>query len=162
MTKYEEIIENIKRLDENRAEMMEEEIDIMIHKLKFLPTDSFPNVVILVQNNIFEPLYNPTLEEKIKIAGGTLIKSISQDPQVIIIIQQTEDLYQILPSYLTELKNQKTRAILENKVFIINKETFHKEDEQYLQDVEILAEIIQPKYFHFGHDGQEWVKFNLQ
>lgn len=162
MTKYEEIIENIKRLDENRAEMMEEEIDIMIHKLKFLPTDSFPNVAILVQNNNFEPLDHPTLEEKVKIAGGTLVKSLNKDPQVIIIIQQTEDLYQILPSYLAELKNKKTRAILENKVFIIHNNTFNKEDEYYLQDVEILAEIIQPKYFHFGHDGQEWVRFNLQ
>lgn len=161
MTKYEELIANLRSFSPEKAEIMEEEIDVIIHKLKFLPADSFPNVAILDQKDNFAPIHHPVLAEKVKLAGGNLSANLAEDPQVIIVIQSNSDLYTVLPSYLADLKAQKTRALLENKVFIIQNNDFQNQDEEYVRDTEILAEIIQPKYFFFGHDGEDWVKFDF-
>lgn len=161
MTKYEAIIANLRSLNPTQAESMEEEIDIIIHKLKFLPQDSFPAVAILNQKNNFTPIYHSLLAEKVKLAGGSLVVSLEENPQVIIIIQDSNDLYQVLPAYLLELKSQKIRALIENKVYIIQGDDFSDLDENYVRDTEILAEIIQSKYFFYGRDGNDWVKFNL-
>ncbi|MCI0920159.1 ABC transporter substrate-binding protein [Sphingobacterium rhinopitheci] len=161
MTKYEEIIANLRSLNPNQAEQMEEEIDIIIHKLKFLPKDSFPTVVILNQKNNFTPVYNSLLAEKVKIAGGNLTDNMEDNPQVIIIIQDSNTLYQVLPTYLSELKSQKIRALIENKIYIIQGNDFSDLAENYVRDTEILAEIIQSKYFFYGRDGEDWVKFDL-
>lgn len=162
MTKYEEIIENIKRVDAEQAEEMEEKIDVLLHKLKFLPADSFPNVVILNQSNNFNPLFDPILVEKVKIAGGTLNAALDPNTQIIIFLQQDESLYNDLPATLINLKQQKIRALIENKVFILQNSSFQNEDDEYIRNVETLAEIIQPKYFYFGHEGLTWFKFETQ
>lgn len=162
MTKYEEIIAKLRSLDSTQAELMEEEIDIIIHKLKFLPADSLPIVAILDQNNSFEPLHNELLAEKVKVAGGNLAESLAENPQVLLIMQRSDSLYQVLPSYLSDMKSQKLRALLENKVYIIqDNNSFQDNDANYVQDTQILAEIIQSKYFVFGGDGKDWVKFDL-
>lgn len=161
MTKYEEIIANWKNSNPAQAELMEEEIDLIIHKLKFLPQDSLPIVAILDQKDNFKPIYNELLAEKVKIAGGVLADNIEQNPQVIIIIQESNELYQVLPSYLSDLKSQKVRALIENKVYIIQGDNFEDIDETYVRDAEVLAEILQPKYFFYGRDGEDWVKFDL-
>jgi len=80
---------------------------------------------------------------------------------VLLILQESNELYQVLPTILAEFKANKMRALLENKVFIIQGNAFNANDETYVQDVQILAEVIQPKYFVFGGDGQHWVKFDL-
>jgi len=161
MTKYEEIIGKLKSSNSTQAELMEEEIDIIIHKLKFLPADSLPTVAILDQKNNFDLLNTAVLAEKVKIAGGVLAANMDENPQVLLILQHTDELYQVLPTILTEFKNKKIRALLENKVFIIQDNEFQDNDETYVQDVQILAEVIQPKYFVFGGDGKDWVKFDL-
>lgn len=161
MTKYEEIIAHLKDVNPAAAEIMEDEFDIIIHKLKFLPKDNFPIVTILGEENDFQPIYNSLLAEKISIAGGVLSNTLNDNPQVIIIMQQSDNLYTVLPPFLSNLKTQKIRALIENKVFIIQHESLSDNDEKYTNDLEILSEILQPKYFVYGHDGEEWVKFDL-
>lgn len=161
MTKHEEIIAQLHTTHPSQAEVFQEEIDIIIHKLKFLPQDSFPTVAILDQSNDFQFMYSDILAEKVQLAGGVLAKDMQEDPQVIIVVQKSSELYTILPSYLAQLKNQKVRALLENKIHILQSESFADKDEQYLRDVEILAEIIQPKYFVYGREGEDWVKFDF-
>lgn len=161
MTKYEEIIAHLKDVNPAAAEIMEDEVDIIIHKLKFLPKDNFPIVTILGEENDFQPIYNSLLAEKISIAGGVLSNTLNDNPQVIIIMQQSDNLYTVLPPFLSNLKTQKIRALIENKVFIIQHESLSDNDEKYTNDLEILSEILQPKYFVYGHDGEEWVKFDL-
>jgi len=161
MTKYEEIIAHLKDVNPAAAEIMEDEVDIIIHKLKFLPKDNFPIVTILEEENDFQPIYNSLLVEKVSIAGGVLSNTLNDNPQVIIIMQQSDNLYTVLPPFLSNLKTQKIRALIENKVFIIQHESLSDNDEKYTNDLEILSEILQPKYFVYGHDGEEWVKFDL-
>ncbi len=161
MTKYEQIITELKNINKEQAEYMEEEIEIIIHKLKYLPKDNFPTVAIFSQKNNFSIVYDSLLAEKVKLAGGILAQNVEENPEIILIIQDDESLYQTLPTYLSELKKQKTRALIENKVFIIQGGAFSVTDSNYLRDTEVLAEIIQPKYFVYGRNGEDWVKFEL-
>lgn len=162
MTKLNEIISSLKETNIDQAEIMEEKIDIIIHKLKFLKDDSLPLVAIYSCKNNFELRYNSLLAEKVKIAGGHLSKHSEEDPQIIILDQDTSELYQTLPSYIEKLKTKKVRALLENKIFITKNYVFQDNDSTYIQDVELLAEIIHPKYFVFGREGQDWTQFDIR
>lgn len=69
MTYYEELLGYLKSEDREKAGFLEEEINIMIHKLKFLPTESFPGVIILSQKNNFKAVTSESLREKVTLAG---------------------------------------------------------------------------------------------
>jgi iron complex transport system substrate-binding protein len=73
MQYYEQLLANLQVESPQQAELMEEEINIMIHKLKFLPSENFPTVSILQQESDFAPIYSDELHNKIKIAGANLI-----------------------------------------------------------------------------------------
>ena len=158
MTKYKEIIATLKQQDDILAEHWEEEIDTIIHKLKFLTPDAIPSVCIVDQNN-FQAIYSEELQEKVKVAGGTLANNLHADVAVLIIIQRDESLYSIIPTFINLQAGSK--AVANNNIYIIQTHQFNESEENYLQDVEILAEIIQPKYFIFGRNGSDWIKFDL-
>lgn len=162
MTKYEELIQELKNIDLNKAEYMEEEIDIIIHKLKFLPSENLPKAIVLEQSNDFLPLQSSVVDEKIKIAGGKPLTDMMENPDSILIIQNDDSLYSHLPSILNSPAIANSSAVSNNNIYIIQNANFNQTDEQYLKDTEILAEILQPKYFFFGHDGKDWVKFDIQ
>lgn len=161
MTKYEELIDALKQDRPQDAERLEEEIDIIIHKLKFLPVENFPNTVVLSQSSNFEVSGSTELAEKVKIAGGSLMGDNSINPDVIVIIQDDESLYSELPILLSQPHFQKSKAAATNRIYIVHDADFGMNDTQYLSDIEILAEILQPKYFFYGHEGEDWVKFDL-
>lgn len=160
MTKYLEIITSLKEVDVSKSEFMEEEIDIMIHKLKFLSQDNLPKTIILDQDNNYLPVISSILEEKVKIAGGRSISDLNQNPDCMIIIQRNDNLYSQLPELIQNQHISESSAFKNNNIFIIQKTNFNTSDQEYLQDTEILAEIIQPKYFVFGHQDIHWVKFD--
>lgn len=161
MLVLEDLLNNWKQNAVEKAEYLEEEINILIHKLKFLPQESLPTVLILDQRNGFDPLGDTVLEEKVKIAGGVLTTDLTSNPHIILIKQEDESLYSTLPLLLHQKEIQDTNAYKHNSIFIIQNHTFHTMQEQYLEDVEILAETLQPKYFFYGRDGQDWVKFDV-
>lgn len=162
MTKYQEIIANLKVVDSSQAERMEEEIDIMLHKLKFLPRENFPKTVLLDQSSAFNPIISRLLEEKVKISGGQYITDLKDNPQVIILIQETENLYAEISSLLQEELIKSSDAYTNNRIYIIHNKTFNQDDSSYLQDLEILSEIIHPKFFYFDRNGKDWVQFDMQ
>ncbi|MBL1410009.1 hypothetical protein [Sphingobacterium faecale] len=159
MTKYKEIIATLRQKDNALAEHWEEEIDTIIHKLKFLTADAIPSVCIIDQNNNFQINQSSLLQEKVKIAGGTLVDHFQEDIAIFIIIQRDESLYGVIPDFINLQSG--TKAIKNNNIYIIQTEQFDIQEDNYLQDVEILAEIIQPKYFIFGHNDTNWIKFDL-
>ncbi len=162
MTKYQEIISTLQNIDAAKAEYLGEEIDIILHKLKFLTEDSFPKAIVLDQEQDFLPLESPILAEKIKIAGGRFITNLAENPDCILIIQRSENLYSQFPSLLNDIAVSNSNAFQNNNIFIIQDSNFNQLDENYLKDTEVLAEIFQPKYFVYGHDGSAWVKFEVQ
>ena len=161
MTRYQELINHLRVEDVEKAEFLQDEIDIIIHKLKFLPRDNFPKTIVLDQANAFEPIFNDLLAEKINIAGGRLITSFEDGVELIIIKQSDDALYSELPALLSTETIRNSFAIKADKVFIIQDAAFNSSDETYLADLEMLAEILQPKYFVYGRDGQDWVKFSI-
>ena len=162
MTKHQEIIAQLRFSNPPQAEFMEEEIDIMIHKLKFLSSDNFPKTLILNQANEYEALFDSVLQEKIQIAGGQLINDIALSPDCLIFIQTNDSLYSDLPQLINDNTLSQSGAIKNNNVYVIPSTNFNQLDENYLLETEILAEIQQPKYFFFGKEGEGWLKFNLQ
>lgn len=162
MTKYQELITSLKNSNAAKAEYLEEEIDIIIHKLKFLTEDNLPKAIALNHETGFRPLESSILAEKIKIAGGRYIDNLSDNPDCILLLQRSENLYSQLPSFLNNPAITSSSAFQNNNVYILQEETFNQSDENYLHDTEVLAEILQPKYFIYGHDGSAWVKFDVQ
>jgi hypothetical protein len=162
MTNFQEIISSLKHTDPSKAEYLEEEIDIITHKLKFLTEDNFPKTIVLDQERNFAPIVSPVLAEKIKIAGGKYSTSLDEDPDCIIFLQSNEGLYGQLAEILNSDQVKASGAFNNNNIYIIQESSFNTEDEDYLKDTEILAEILQPKYFVYGHDGTAWVKFDIQ
>jgi len=158
MTKYKEIIATLKQQDDVLAEHWEEEIDTIIHKLKFLTPDAIPSVCIVDQNN-FQVIHSDELQEKVKIAGGTLAEKLHSDIAIFIILQRDESLYSLIPTFINSQADSK--AVANNNIYIVQTDHFNEDEATYLQDVEILAEIIQPKYFIFGRNGSDWIKFDL-
>ena len=162
MTKYQEIISQLKDIEPAKAEYLEEEIDIMLHKLKFLAEDNFPKTILLAQKDNFTAAESATLAEKIRIAGGRYISNLADNPDCIIILQENESLYGQLFEILNNDLVKHSGAYQNNNIYIIQDSSFNSSDSNYLKDTEILAEILQPKYFIYGHDGNAWVKFEVQ
>jgi iron complex transport system substrate-binding protein len=55
-----------------------------------------------------------------------------------------------------------SKAIELDQVFIMTSEQFAQiPGYNYLSELESLAEILQPKYFVYGHEGNVWLQFQL-
>src|SRR5690606_14865964 len=138
MTKYQEIIADLKVVDSSQAERMEEEIDIMLHKLKFLSRENFPKTVLLNQSSAFNPIVSRLLEENVQISGCQYITDLKYNPQVIIHIKEKENLYAEISCLLQEELIKSSYAYTYNLIYIIHNKTFNQYDASYRQDLEIL------------------------
>lgn len=158
---YTTLLKNIQQTQPNLAEHLDEEINILIHKLKFIPEDQRPLVLILAQQTDFQPLFNERLVDSIAIAGGKLLTEKYDNPSLLFIIQENDRLYTEVPALLLDEILRRTDAIQSNNVYIIQKRNFGMESTDFLHDIEICAEIVQPKYFIFGRKGKDWVQFDI-
>jgi len=155
-------------------EDLNERVDIIRHKLKY--TDNKPTVACV---EWLDPLMvsGNWVPELITIAGGTPVLADAgkhspyinwddiraQDPDILIImpcgfpIERTLkeiDLLLQLPGF-EELKAVKT-----NRVYIADgNQYFNRPGPRIVDSIEILAEIIHPKQFIFGYEGNGWIKF---
>ena len=159
---YKQLLQDLQLADSEKAERLEEEVDILIHKLKFIAEDQRPTVLILNQHQQFAVSYSSAVADAVSIAGGSLLEHITDNPSILIIQQQDGSLYSALPELLQSPALSRSSAVLNNKVFIIQNQDFNAQtSDAFLVDVETLAEIIQPKYFIYGRNGISWVKFDI-
>jgi iron complex transport system substrate-binding protein len=146
-------------------EELQERIDIIQHKLKFVKQRP---VVACVEG--LDPFAIwPDDNGSIKIAGGETINTQAswsalqqQNPDIIILMlkeysleESTGNIEQVLqlPGF-TDLK-----AIKNNRFYIADSK--YISNKNIVDSVEILAEIINPKQFIFGYEGDGWIKFEL-
>jgi len=167
---------NVKAEGELLLERLEERIDIIRHKLKFI-TDK-PTVACI---EWIEPLMlaGNWTPELVDIAGGRSILTENgkhspfvdwddirlQDPDVIVVmpcgfsIERTMKEMNILlalPGF-DELK-----AVKSNRLYIADgNQYFNRSGPRIVDSIEILAEIINPKQFIFGYEGEGWIKFSV-
>lgn len=158
---YITLLQHTQQTEPNLAEHLEEEVNILIHKLRFIPEEQRPSTLILTQQSGFKPLFNEQLADSIAIAGGKLLVEKYDNPSHLFIIQDNEKLYTDLPGLLQDEILCRTGAILSNNVYIIQKRNFGMERTDFLHDIEICAEIVQPKYFIYGRKGTDWVPFDI-
>lgn len=158
------------------VEELQERVNIVRHKLKFM--ENKPTIACI---EWIEPLMiaGNWVPELVNIAGGVAILAEArkgsryvkweeiqqQDPEVIIVtpcgfsiertIKQIDILLQ-LPG-LSEL-----RAIKNDCFYIADgNRYFNRPGPRIVDSIEILAEIIHPKQFIFGYQGDGWIKFSL-
>jgi iron complex transport system substrate-binding protein len=154
-------------------EQLQDRIDIIRHKLKFV--DNRPSVTCIES---LEPLMTAgnLIPEMVEIAGGKNISSGGpqsinwediqlHDPDIVVVmptafsIEQTmKEIHLLINrpgfSYLKAAKN--------NQVYIADDNKYSSNSAEGIVDsIEILAEIIQPKFFSFGYEGDGWIKFSV-
>lgn len=143
-------------------EILDDEVHIIIHKLKFITASDRPKVVVLDGLNPTVINTSNYLQECLTIAGGIPTNNIAEADKVIIINDEELTIAQI-PNLLSDSNWYDTNAIKLNQVFLINKEKFGKiPGKNYCLELETLAEILQPKYFFYGLEGTTWIQFQLQ
>ena len=142
------------------AEELQERIDLIKHKLKFI--EQKPTVACITNLDMFS-LADNSIAELLNIAGGAS-ESQFNDPDIIIVMpvgyaisqtmQQMDRLLQ-LPNF-NELKAAKN-----NRVYIADGNFDITDTDQLVTLTEVLGEIINPKQFIFGYEGEKWIKFGL-
>ncbi|MDB5017793.1 MAG: corrinoid transporter substrate-binding protein [Mucilaginibacter sp.] len=157
-------------------EALHERVDIIRHKLKFIENKPTVACIEWLQPLMLSGNWMPEL---VKIAGGTSIL-VEQgkhspyiqwddiriaDPEIIILmpcgfaIERTlkeMDIMLELPGF-AEMK-----AVKNNQVYIADgNQYFNRPGPRIVDSIEILAEIIYPKQFIFGYEGNGWIKFSL-
>lgn len=157
-------------------ESLHERVDIIKHKLKFI--DKKPTVACI---EWLEPLMvsGNWIPDLVTIAGGQPVLAEAekhspyvdwndirlQDPEIIVImpcgfsIERTLkeiDILLQLPGF------DQLQAVKNNQVYIADgNQYFNRPGPRIVDSIEILAEIINPKQFIFGFEGNGWIRFAL-
>jgi len=157
-------------------ESLNERVDLIRHKLKFIADK--PAVACI---EWLEPLMvsGNWMPELVDIAGGRSILAENgkhspyvnweavqaADPDIIIVMPcgfgidrtlKEVGVLLALPGF-TELK-----AVKNNRLYIADgNQYFNRSGPRIVDSVEILAEIINPKQFVFGYEGNGWMKFEV-
>jgi iron complex transport system substrate-binding protein len=167
---------NVTPKGDQLIEDLQERVNIVRHKLKFV--ENKPTVACI---EWLEPMMvsGNWMPELVDIAGATSILAEAgkhspfiqwtdiqlQDPEVIIVmpcgfsIERTLkeiDLLLELPGF-AELK-----AVKNDRLYIADgNQYFNRPGPRIVDSIEILAEIIHPKQFIFGYEGDGWIRFSL-
>lgn len=155
-------------------EDLEERVDIVKHKLKFFPDK--PKVAMIEWLSPMMVAGN-WIPELVEIAGGKSVLAengkhspfvnweqiYDENPEIILIAPcgfsigrtlQEIDLLLNLPGW------RDLQAVKNNRVYIADGNAyFNRSGPRIVDSIEILAEIITPKYFAFGYEGEAWIKF---
>lgn len=181
----EDIFNNIREVAESLSviekgdkliEDLNERVNIVRHKLKFI--DNKPTVACI---EWIEPMMvsGNWVPELVDIAGGISLLAEAgqhspfiqwvdiqlQDPEIIVVmpcgfsIERTLreiDILLQLPGF-SELK-----AVKNNRLYIADgNQYFNRPGPRIVDSIEILAEVIHPKQFIFGYEGNGWIRFSL-
>lgn len=149
------------------TEEQQERLDIITHKLKF--TEQKPTVAVIKS---LDPVVLAAVEvvDLVSIAGGTLIEGDEQtllalNPDVIILMPEGMPMAETMTNVTTLLQLPgftDLKALKNNRLYIIDGDILAGESaENTVETVELLAEIIYPKQFIFGHEGNGWIKFTV-
>ncbi|QTE35030.1 cobalamin-binding protein [Mucilaginibacter gossypii] len=157
-------------------ESLQERVDIIKHKLKFI--DSKPTVAciewlepVMISGNWVPGLVN--------IAGGTPVLAqdgkhspyiewdeiLQQDPEIIVVMPcgfSIERTMREINLLLDRPGFASLKAVKNDRFYIADgNQYFNRPSPRIVDSIEILAEIIRPKQFIFGYEGEGWIKFSL-
>ena len=157
-------------------ERAEERINIVRHKLKFLLEKPKVACIEWLAPLMIAGNWTPEL---IQIAGGDPVLAVNGkhspfvdfsdiqkvDPDIIILMpcgfSIPRTIHEI--NLLLELPGwQDLKAVKNNRIYIADgNQYFNRSGPRLTDSIEILAEIINPKQFVFGYEGEGWLRFNV-
>jgi iron complex transport system substrate-binding protein len=157
-------------------EELQDRVDIIRHKLRFI--EKKPTVACI---EWLDPLMTSGnwVPELVTIAGGTSVLSEAgkhspyvdwedlreQDPEVIVVMACGFSVERTLKEIgtLLQLPGFDDLQAIKNKRFYIadGNQYFNRPGPRIVDSIEILAEIINPKQFIFGYEGEGWIKFEV-
>jgi len=148
---------------------LEERINIIIHKLKFISEDQKPAVLVMTSVNPPEYEMNDRLHNILRMAGARVYDTQTSNggevfnPDLIIILaDQFEKLFGDLGVLLSLEEWKQTNAVKNNRIYLVDEENNLSDDDSMLaDDLELLAEIIYPQYLTYGGNGDKWVQFDV-
>lgn len=167
---------NVADRAETLIESLEERIGIIRHKLKFV--ESKPKVACIEWLSPMMIAGN-WMPEMVNIAGGIPIlaengkhspfvefdKILAENPDIILIIPCGFSIQRTLQeiNLLVELPAWTAlAAVKNNQIYIADgNQYFNRSGPRIVDSIEILAEIIYPKQFVFGYEGNGWIRFNV-
>lgn len=147
-------------------ENVQERLDIIIHKLKFIQEEHRSKVLLLQNTSPINSENDPYLEELIKISGGipVFMDSLTVNPDIILIVSQEPmgEILQVLPNVFSSGDWKNYNAVKNNNIYIINHPDYLQSGGIFIpEDAEILAEIINPGYFIYGRNEDVWMNFSF-
>lgn len=157
-------------------EDLQERIDIIRHKLKYV--ESRPTVACI---EWLDPLMisGNWIPELVSVAGGKSILAetgkhspyvqwdaiLQADPEVIVVmpcgfsIERTMreiDILLNLPGFAA------MQAVKNNRLYISDGSQYlNRPGPRIVDSIEMIAEIVHPKLFNFGYEGNGWIKFSF-
>ncbi|WP_231463981.1 MULTISPECIES: hypothetical protein [unclassified Pedobacter] len=138
-------------LDETQKEDLQERLEIVAHKIKFM--DKIPVACLDAGNNS-----NYLLSEEISQAGGMFETDVFSAAFIIYYQpgKTLTDLMREVPSAL----NSDWQAVKNNRIILLNDDVNRlRTAENAVSLIEDLAEMIHPGSFIFGHEGDKWIRF---
>ena len=154
----------------------EERIEIIRHKLKFRSENPKVACIEWLAPLMIAGNWTPEL---IQIAGGDPILAVNGKHSVFIDFQDIRnadpDIIVVMPcgfsiprtlqeiNLLLDLPGWKDlKAVENNRIYIADgNQYFNRSGPRLTESIEILAEIINPKQFVFGYEGEGWIRFNV-
>ncbi|MBS7564214.1 cobalamin-binding protein [Mucilaginibacter sp. Bleaf8] len=157
-------------------EDLQERVDIIRHKLKFI--ENKPTVACI---EWLDPLMisGNWVPELVSIAGGTPVMAEAgkhspyvewedlrlQDPEVIVVMPCGFSIERTLKEIAVLLQQHgfaDLQAVKNKRLYIADgNHYFNRPGPRVVDSIEILAEIIYPKQFIFGNEGNGWIKFDV-
>lgn len=167
---------NVQQAGTELIESLQERVDIIKHKLKFI--DSKPTVACI---EWLEPLMISSnwVPGLVDIAGGTVVLAqegkhspyvewddiLQQDPEIIVVMPcgfSIERTMREINLLLDRPGFASLKAVKNDRFYIADgNQYFNRPGPRIVDSIEILAEIIRPKQFIFGYEGEGWIKFSL-
>ena len=155
-------------------ELFEERINIIHHKLKFITEKPKVACIEWLSPLMIAGNWTP---EIIEIAGGVPVLTEKgthsayvsfeeiqkEDPDIIVLMPCGFPVDRTLQeiSIMLELPGWSAlRAVQQNRIYITDgNQYFNRSGPRITDSIEIMAEIINPKQFVFGYEGEGWIRF---
>lgn len=158
------------------TEELQERIDLIKHKLKYI--EQRPTVACI---ETLQPLTlaGNTIPQLVGIAGGVSVLTEADKPSANVGWEDIEhynpDIIVLMPTGYTIEQTIKAvatllqvpgftnlKAVKNNRLYIADGNNYFKNaDVNRVNFVELLAEIINPRQFIFGYEGEGWIKFSV-
>jgi iron complex transport system substrate-binding protein len=158
------------------VEDLQERVDIIRHKLKYV--ESRPTVACI---EWLEPLMvsGNWIPEVVNLAGGSSILAEAGKHSPFVqweaIQQANPDVIVVMPCGFSIERSMKEMNVLlglpgfaelsavkNNRIYITDgNQYFNRPGPRIVDSLEIMAEIIHPKLFNFGYEGNGWIKFSF-